>query len=119
MNYRDNKMLKIDRQGTVSPFTTVSTKGLGHLCFKDDRFYVTASQTNEIYEVTLDGTAKSILGNGEHGLVDGTQSTARLSTPNGIACHPWIPRLYINEYLNDTLSELPQRAVIREIRLEP
>jgi DNA-binding beta-propeller fold protein YncE len=34
VNYRDNKMVKIDPQGFVKPFTTVSEKGLGHLCFK-------------------------------------------------------------------------------------
>jgi DNA-binding beta-propeller fold protein YncE len=85
VNYRDNKMLKIDSKGVVSPFTTVSEKGLGHLCFKDDRFYVTASQSHAIYEVTLDGTARRILGNGERGVVDGAGAKARLSFPNGIA----------------------------------
>ena len=40
--YRDNKMLKIDPKGVVTPFATVSEKGLGHLCFNKDRFYVTA-----------------------------------------------------------------------------
>src|SRR5881398_2477713 len=77
VNYRDNKMLKIDSQGAVALFTTVSAKGLGHLCFKEDRFYVTAFHSHEIYEVTLDGTVKRILGNGKRGIVDGASAKAR------------------------------------------
>ncbi len=119
VNYRDNKMLKIDPKGVVTPFASVSEKGLGHLCFKDDRFYVTASQSHEIYEVTLDGTAKRILGNGERGVVDGAGGKAQLSFPNGIAYSLYGPRLYINEFVNESASALPRRAIIREIILEP
>src|SRR5438046_2428189 len=85
VNYRDNKMLKIDSQGAVALFTTISAKGLWHLCFtQKDRFYVTASQSHEIYELMLDGTARRILGNGERGLVDGAGDTARRSFPIGL-----------------------------------
>jgi DNA-binding beta-propeller fold protein YncE len=118
VNYRDNKMLKIDPKGLVTPFTTVSEKGLGHICFKEDRFYVTASQSHTIYEVTLDGTAKRILGNGERGVVDGAGAKARLSFPNGIAFHPWARRIYINEFVNESTSAVPPRAIVREIVLE-
>jgi sugar lactone lactonase YvrE len=118
VNYRDNKMLKIDPSGVVTPFATLSEKGLGHLCFKEDRFYVTASQSHAIYEVTLGATAKRILGNGERGIVDGAGAKARLSFPNGITVHPWTRRLYINEFLNESTSSWPPRAIIREIILE-
>jgi sugar lactone lactonase YvrE len=111
-------MLKIDPKGVVTPFTTVSEKGLGHLCFKDDRFYVTASQSHEIYEVTLDGTARCILGNGKRGVVDGAGAKAQLSFPNGIAYSLYGPRLYINEFVNESASALPRRAIVREIILE-
>jgi DNA-binding beta-propeller fold protein YncE len=118
VNYRDNKMLKIDPQGAVALFTTISAKGLGHLCFNQkDRFYVTASQSHEIYEVKLDGTARRILGNGERGMVDGADTKARLSFPNGIFRHPWAQRLYINEFVNETPASLPRRAIVREIIL--
>jgi DNA-binding beta-propeller fold protein YncE len=119
VNFRDNKMLKIDAKGVVAPFATISDKGLGHLCFKEDRFYVTAFQAHEIYEVTLDGNVKRILGTAERGLVDGAGEKARLSFPNGIACSPWEPRLYVNEYLNDSDSALPRRTIVREIVLKP
>ena len=118
VNFRDNKMLKIDPKGTVASFATISKKGLGHLCFKEDRFYVTAFESHEIYEVTLDGTVKRILGNGKRGVVNGAGGKARLSFPNGIAFNPWGRRLYINEYVNDSTSSLPRRAIIREIVLE-
>ena len=110
-------MLRIDPKGAVAPFATISEKGLGHLCFKTDRFYVTAYESHEIYEVTLDGTVKRILGNGERGVVDGAGTMARLSFPNGIASDPWRPRLYINEFVNDSNISLPRRAIVREIDL--
>jgi len=119
VNYRDDQMLKIDAHGIASPFATVSTKGLGHLCFKDDRFYVTAFQSHAIYEVTLAGTVTWILGNGDRGIADGLGADARLSFPNGTACHPSARRLYINEFINDSVSTLPPRAMICEIVLEP
>jgi len=117
VNFRDNKMLKVDPKGIVTPFATISEKGLGHLCFKEDRFYVTAFHSHEIYEVTLDGTVKRILGNGKRGIVDGASANARLSFPNGIAYSPWGRRLYINEYVNDSEASLPRRAIVREILL--
>lgn len=110
-------MLKIDPSGSVAPCATVSEKGLGHLCFKEDRFYVTAYESHEIYEVALDGTVKRILGNGQRGVIDEAGETARLSFPNGIACDPWTRRLYINEYVGDPASSLPRRTIIRQIIL--
>jgi DNA-binding beta-propeller fold protein YncE len=119
VNFRDNKMLKVDAEGTVTLFATVSDKGLGHLCFKNDRFYVTASQANALYEVTLDGKAKRLLGTGERGIVDGKGAAARLSSPNGVGCHPWLQRLYINEFLGESASAWPPRSIIREVALDP
>jgi hypothetical protein len=118
VNFRDNRMFKVDPKGTVAPFAKVSKKGLGHLCFRKDRFYVTAFESHEIYEVTLAGAAKRILGNGERGIVDGAGANARLSFPNGIACSAYMPRLYINEYVNESTISLPRRAIIRQIILE-
>ena len=118
VNFRDKKMLKVDPKGFVAPFATISKKGLGHLCFKEDRFYVTAFESHEIYEVTLDGTVKRILGDGNRGVVDGAAAKARLSFPNGIAIHPWARRLYINEVANESTSSLPPRTIVREIILE-
>ncbi len=115
VNFRDNQMFKIDPKGAVTAFATLSQKGLGHLCFRDDRFFVTAFASHEIYEVKLDGTARRILGNGEPGIVDGAGAKARLSFPNGIACNPWGRRLYINEFIGDEATSLPRRASIREI----
>ena len=119
VNFSDNKMLKIDSSGSVAPFAAVSSGGLGHVCFKEDRFYVAAYHTHEIYEVTLHGGVKRILGNGERGMVDGGPDKARLSYPNGIACNPWYPRLYVNESIGESESSLPRRTIVREIDLEP
>jgi hypothetical protein len=97
-------------------FARVSEKGLAHLCFKDNRFYVTAFRSHEIYEVALDKSVKRILGNGERGMVDGRRTTARLSFPMGIACHPWAPRLYVNEDVNE--GALPRQSIVRVITLD-
>jgi hypothetical protein len=88
------------------------------LCFKKDRFYVTAFESHAVYAVQLDGSVRRILGNGERGIVDGIGDKARLSFPNGIACAPWAPRLYINEYVNKADDALPRRTIIREIDLD-
>ena len=117
VNFRNNRMLKVDRQGNVAPFATVSDKGLGHLCFKKDRFYVAAYHSHSIYEVTLDGAVRRILGNGEQGLLDGVGASARLSFPNGIACDPWSNHLYVSEYVSSSAESLPRRAIVREIDL--
>jgi DNA-binding beta-propeller fold protein YncE len=118
VNYRDNHMLKIDRNGHVSLFASVSAKGLGHVCFKKDRFYVTAFSSHEVYEVKLNGTVSRILGNGQRGVVNGSGGSVRLSYPNGIACDPWTPHLYINEFDNDSDEGSPRRAVVRQIDLK-
>jgi len=118
VNYRDNHMLKIDRSGNVSLFATVSAKGLGHVCFKKDRFFVTAFDSHELYEVKLNGTVTRILGNGQRGVVNGSGDSVRLSYPNGIACDPWTPRLYIDEFDNDSDEGRPRRAIVREIDLK-
>lgn len=117
VNYRDNHMLKIDRDGQVSLFATVSAKGLGHLCFKKDRFFVTAYASHELYQVTLDGAVTRILGNGQRGLVNGQGEQARLSFPNGIACDPWTPRLFIDEFDSDAEEGGKLRAIVREVIL--
>lgn len=114
----DNHMLKIDHSGNVSLFATVSAKGMGHVCFKKDRFYVTAFETHEIYEVQLNGAVKRILGNGQRGIVNGSGESVRVSYPNGIACDPWTPRLYINEYDSDSEDDGPRRTIVREIDLK-
>lgn len=116
-NFRNNNLLKVDPKGAVTLFATVSEKGLGHLCFKGERFYVTAFESHAVYEVPLHGAVKRILGNGERGVVDGVGESARLSFPNGIACDPWRPRLYINEYVRESSESLPRRTIIREITL--
>jgi DNA-binding beta-propeller fold protein YncE len=118
VNFRDNHMLKIDRSGAVSLFATVSSKGLGHVCFKKDRFFVTAFESHEIYEVKMNGTVSRVLGNGQRGIVNGSGDSVRLSHPNGIACDPWTPHLYINEYDSDSTEGGPRRAIVRQIDLE-
>lgn len=117
VNFRDNRMLRIDRSGKVSPFARISAKGLGHVCFKKDRFFVTAFAMHELYEVKMDGSARRILGDGQRGIVDGAADTARLSYPNGIACDPWGPHLYIDEFDQDSLEGGPRRAIVRRVDL--
>lgn len=119
VNFNDNRMLRIGADGAVSLFATVSERGLGYLCFKNDRFYVTAFWSHEIYEVSLDGTATRILGDStDRRIVDGSGAAARLSFPAGIACHPWAPRIYVAEDVNASGAVLPRRSIIRVITLE-
>jgi DNA-binding beta-propeller fold protein YncE len=118
VNFRDNHMLKIDSRGSVSLFATVPAKGLAHVCFRKDRFYVTAFEAHEIYEVKLNGMVSRLLGNGVRGIVNGAGDSVRLSYPNGIACDPWTPHLYINEFDSDSVEGSPRRAIVRQIDLK-
>ena len=92
--YRDNKMLKVDSQGLSRSSPPYPRRALG-ICASIKRIGFTSPrlQSHEIYEVMLDGTVKRILGNGERGIVDGADTKARLSFPNGIVRHPWAQRL--------------------------
>lgn len=117
VNFRNNRMLHLDKKGHVSQFAEVSDKGLGHICFKGGNFYVTGYASEAVYEVSRSGSVRRILGNGEAGLRDGIGETARLSKPNGIACDPYHPRLFINEYLNDAANGFPTHTIVRQITL--
>jgi hypothetical protein len=50
-------------------------------------------KTHALFEVTLIGTAHRILGTDERRIVEGPSAKAQLSFPNGVACHPWVPKL--------------------------
>ena len=78
---------------------------------------ISRAESHQIYEVTPDGTARRILGTAKRGLVDGDPARAQLTYPNGIACDPWAPRLYINEYVNESPEGRPRRVIVREIQL--
>ena len=86
--------------------------------FKKDRFYVTAFQSHEVYEVRMNGAVRRILGNGQRGIVNGSGDSVRLSYPNGIACDPWAPYLYINEFDSELIEGGPRRAIVRQIDLQ-
>jgi DNA-binding beta-propeller fold protein YncE len=114
VNFSDGHMLKIDPSGHVAVFASLPSKGLGHVCFKKDRFYVTAFASHELYQVNLTGAVKRILGNGERSIVNGSGDSVRLSYPNGIACDPWGPHLYINEFDGEPAT---RRSIVRQIDL--
>lgn len=116
-NFRDNRVLHLDKQGRVTLFATVSDKGLGHICYKDGVFYVTGFASEAVYQVSQAGAVRRLLGGGERGLRDGVGQSARLSRPNGIACDPYHPRLFINEFLNDAANGFPTHMIVRQITL--
>ena len=111
-------MLRIAPAGTVSGFATVSKRGLGHLCFVRDRFYVTAYESHELYEVTLRGEVRRILRDGRRAIVETEPTTQQLSFPNGVACDPWAKRLYINEYLSNSPAALRPQSIVWVVELE-
>lgn len=119
VNFRDNRMLKIDAEGEVSLFAEISEDGLGHVYYTPDKFYVTAFKSHLVYEVSMDGEAKVIAGTGERGIEDGPATEVRLSFPNGIVVHPYGNGIYINEYVNEDILKLPRRATVRRIVSNP
>lgn len=117
-NYHDGNIVKVGSDGTVSLFAQVPSSGLAHLCFKGDQLYVAAFRSHAVYRVSAEGAAERVLGNGERGTVDGSGEDARLSFPYGLACHPWAPRLYVNEEPNPVAGSLSRRAIVRAITLK-
>ena len=87
------------------------------MCFSTDRFYVTAYASHEIFEVALNGkrsassaTASAVwwMGRTEQ---RGCRSRTASSAIRGGG------RLYINEYVGETSSSVPRRAIVRQIIL--
>lgn len=118
-NYNDNRVLQVSRAGAVSVFASVSNAGLAHLCSKGDRLYVAAFRSHAIHEIATNATVSRLVGSGARGTVDGAGEQARLSFPFGIGCHPWAPRLYVNEEPNEREGMLPRRSMVRIVELAP
>ena len=119
VNFSDGAMVKIDSQGTVTPFATLPGGGNGHVTFARGFLYATSFRGNKVYRVGLDGTVSLFAGTGAKGTVDGEGSQAQFSHPNGIAASPTGNRLYINDFLGNAgvISDDPRRSVLRRIKL--
>ena len=131
-NFNNPNILKIDTSGNVSflarsPIGTFRPSGgHGHLIYGNGILYVCNNSTNQIMEVTLDGTLTVIAGDGSRGHTDGDPQGASFSAPNGIDLSPDGRFLYINEMeefatavFNGNLPLTPARVRVIELFPEP
>lgn len=99
-NFSDGRVIKITPNGTTSTFTTIPGGNNGHLLIKGDFVYVVARGSNQIYKVTLSGSASVFAGTGERGLRNGSADQATFSLPNDIAFSPDGTKMYVNDVRN-------------------
>lgn len=121
VNFSDGRMLRVTAQGEVSEFAVIPGGGNGHVVFLRGTFYVTAFQSQRIYQVAPDGEVTPLVGTGALGEVDGGAGEAQFSWPNGIAAAPTGDRFYVNDFLNRTpptvLHKPVPRSSLRMIKL--
>ncbi|NND70286.1 MAG: tetratricopeptide repeat protein [Rhodothermales bacterium] len=122
VNFRDGRMIRIDESGRAELFATVPGGGNGHVAVARGSFYVTAFQSNRIYQVTMDGSVTLVAGTGQFGEQDGAPLEALFTFPNGIASNAAGDRLIVNDYINRTPPGVDVPPVplanIRLIKLE-
>ena len=122
VNFRDGAMIRIDEEGQASLFATIPGNGNGHVAVARGNFYVTAFQTNRIFQVTPDGEVKHVAGTGNFGEQDGAAMEAIFTFPNGIAASPNGDRLVVNDFINRSPASLDVPPIplanIRVIKLE-
>lgn len=120
VNFSDNRLIRIDSDGNAEVFATITEKGLGHIYIAQDRIFVTAFHSHEIYEVDMEGAPTRLFGTGERGLEKTDDGNVQLSWPNGLVVIPAGNRIYfiINEFVHDSLRALPPRSIVRSISIE-
>ena len=96
-NFYNNKLVRVDPEGSVRPFASLDGSNLGHVTWGNDRLYVAVRGEHSLAEVDLSGAVTPLVGTGQIGADDGDLDTATLSYPNDIALSPDGRTLYFND----------------------
>lgn len=92
-----------DDLGEVASLSSANSF-LNHLTYSriDSALYVTATEDNTIWKVSLrDGSVNVLAGTGEPGTADGPAHLASFNQPNGLALSVTGDTLYVNQALHD------------------
>lgn len=96
-NFANGDVVRVSPQGQASKLVTLPGNNNGHLTFHKGMLYVVARTANQVYQVSLDGTAVPFVGSGKRGKTDGEPLKSSLSLPNDLGFSPDGRFLYINE----------------------
>jgi len=111
-NFRDPNIIKIDRKGHASIFSTLPTSTGGHIVYHQSSFYVTSFADHKILKLSLSGQSRVFAGSGIQGSEDGSALEAQFSNPNGIV--GFRNSLFVNDLISDPNGG-PSHTIIRKI----
>ena len=114
-NFKNGNVIKVTPAGEVSRLATVPGGGNGHLTFTNGRLYVNSWQGHRIYEVTLEGEVRPLVGSGLPGQEDGPAETATFFRPNGISASVTGDTLYVNDTIPTAVSNQLHTNAVRMI----
>ncbi len=114
-NFNNGNVIKVTPAGEVSRLATVPGGGNGHLTFANGRLYVNSWQGHRIYEVTLEGDVRPLVGSGLPGQGDGSAETATFFRPNGISASVTGDTLYVNDTIPTAVGNQLHTNAVRMI----
>ena len=115
-NFLNGDIIKVSSGGTPAVFATLPG-GNGHVIFANGRLYAIARETNQIYQLSLDGEMTKIAGTGSRGHRVGAALDAQFSLPNDIGFSPDGKYIYVNDAVQ--LTGVPVApSYLKRIRLE-
>ncbi len=123
VNFFDGRVIKITPNGVATQFartpgsSSKPTGGNGHIIFGNNQLYLVSNATHQVFSLTLDGVLTVIAGTGQQGRDDGDLLQASFSWPNGIDLSPDGKKLYVNDSVFATGSQIAPN-VVRVVELE-
>lgn len=96
-NFSNGNVLKITPSGTVSVLASLPGNNNGHLVYHEGFLYVIARTANQIYKVSLTGSAELFAGSGGRGDEGGAALDATFSLPNDLIFSLDGSKLYVND----------------------
>ena len=70
---------------------------IGHLSYANDHFYATGWNQHKVYKIDLEGNIVNRIGSGSNQQLDGNESTAAFSQPNGVEATPDGKYVYVSQ----------------------
>ena len=97
-NFDDNRVYKVNSQGQISWFATLSgSTNSGYIALVDSTFYIAGFNGHKIFSINMMGNIQVIAGTGIGGFQNGAASQAKFFRPNGIAASATGDSLFITD----------------------
>ena len=117
VNNTDTRVFSITTDGHVAELAHLPGVGHGHVVFARGALYVTQLWNHRIVRLELDGTFRSVAGDGRPGRMDGTEARSSIKHPNGLAVSRGGSTLYFNTVRGPMLLGTRADLELRRLRL--